>query len=512
MFSLERKKTFLLGVASFYGNSIASLIMGLFSIPIGLNYFGPVRYGFLAVISSIIGYLNFSNLGLQTTVSVLIAKTLKPFEQRAILLRSLLLITISSISVLLLFIVVVNFFPNWIIVFGKIPDDIKYECNRAAVVTIILFLINLPFRIFSDAFTGLQMVYWSRFYNLLERFLDLIILLLVVFVLKGNLVMFSLLRGVGTFFINIICGLHLLIMNPQFNKKSDDLIGEQFSVGRMFKTGMKFLIIGLAAMVVWNTDNLIISHFLGIKAVTPYAITFKVFSIIITFYTAINSTLTPMYGRASAMEDWEWINKVYNILAYLLPMIGGLVWIGGIGFAKEFICLWAGSQAYGGFLTVFSLGGYAFILAFINVNSHLITGINPTKIATVFAWIEAVVNLCISILLVRSFGIGGAALGTFLAAVFAVSWIQPIYVYRLAGKKVKLNVVPILRHTFFILIPCLILTILVYFYCNNLIYKVCINLIILSVYCVLTWHSISKKLSNEILKIFSQLNLKKFLK
>jgi hypothetical protein len=43
------------------------------SVPIGLPYFGVVRYGIWAVISSVIAYLGLSNLGITTAAAALTA-------------------------------------------------------------------------------------------------------------------------------------------------------------------------------------------------------------------------------------------------------------------------------------------------------------------------------------------------------------------------------------------------------------------------------------------------------
>ena len=96
MTSQERKKIFLLGTASSYGTNIVSIIVGLISVPIGLHYFGPIRYGVWAVISSVITYLNLSNLSINSATPVLIAKASKLFEQQTALLCSLFLLFISG--------------------------------------------------------------------------------------------------------------------------------------------------------------------------------------------------------------------------------------------------------------------------------------------------------------------------------------------------------------------------------------------------------------------------------
>lgn len=72
-----------------------SIFVGLISVPIGLHYFGLVRYGIWAVISSVIAYLNISKLGINSAIPLLIAQNSKLLEQQADLLRSLFLLFIS---------------------------------------------------------------------------------------------------------------------------------------------------------------------------------------------------------------------------------------------------------------------------------------------------------------------------------------------------------------------------------------------------------------------------------
>lgn len=155
MSSQNRPKTFILGTISHYGTSIVSIIVGLVSVPIGLHYFGPIRYGIWAVVSSVIAYLNISNLGIPTATAVLTARASKPFERRAVLRRSLFLLLISSAVVLSVVLGIVYFYPNWVVALGKIPVDLHKEAAEAATAVAILFLVNLPLTVFSAGFIGL---------------------------------------------------------------------------------------------------------------------------------------------------------------------------------------------------------------------------------------------------------------------------------------------------------------------------------------------------------------------
>jgi len=504
---ISRKKTFFLGTFSNYGTNIISMVIGLISVPIGLHYFGPVRYGVWAVISSLIGYLSLSNLGINTAAGTLTAKATKLFEQWVILKKSLFLLVIISAIVLSLILGINYFYPDWIIILGKIPNNLYVETTKATMMTAILFLLNLPITAFSSGFIGLQEFYWERFYASFNIIVGLFALILTTLV-KGDLVTLALFRGVATFFITVICALHFLFAHRKLRQNFEKTTKDEFSSKSIFLSGIKFFIIGIAAMVVWNTDNLVISHFLGVEAVTPYAVTFKLFSVLYVIFTAINSTLFPMYGRAAGLGQWDWIRSTYQKAIQILPVVGGLVWIGGIAFTEKIIDIWTGPEAYAGMLTVFALGGYGYLLSIVSINSFLLTGLNATKNMVFIGWAEAVANIVISIALVGPLGIGGAALGTFLASLLTVSWMLPLDIYKQTQKRVKFCFRPTLLHTFLILLPCLCASILVSNYLQNDVSKILINILIIIIYLVSSWFIMSLEIRDFIINTIGNIRMR----
>lgn len=483
----ERKKIFLLGTASSYGTTIVSIIIGLLSVPIGLHYFGPVRYGIWAVISSVTAYLSISNLGIPTAAQALTAKASEPFEQWAILRRSLFLLLISSAVFLSVVLGIAHFYPGWVVALGKIPANLQDEAAETTIVITILFLLNLPLAVFSAGFFGVQKIYWVNFYASLTRIAGLVALILTVFLLKGNLVTLALFSGMATLFVGIVCASHFLFTHSELRQKFDKTINKEFSTKSIFTTGIRFFSIGLAALVVWSTDNLVISHFIGPKAVTPYAITFALFALGFSTFTAVNGALWPMYGHSAGRNQWEWIQQTYNHAVHLLPILGGLLWVGGIAFAREIINLWAGPEAYGGLLVVFALGGYGYTLSLVNTHATILNALNLIKNTVVFAWLEAALNLGISIALVRILGIGSVALGTFLAALMIPFWILPLLIRHKTAGKVKTDIKPIMSHAIGVMFPCLTLVLLAYFYAPVIWIRLIINIFIITIYLILSW-------------------------
>jgi O-antigen/teichoic acid export membrane protein len=486
MTSPSRKRIFLLGTASHYGTTIISIIVGLVSVPIGLHYFGVVRYGIWAVISSVIAYLTLSNLGITTAAASLTAKASAPHEQWVVLRRSLSLLIISSAVVLGAVLGIAHFYPGWVVVLGKIPADLRGEGAEAAIAIFILFLLNLPLTVFSYGFIGLQKVYWERTYASLTTIAGLLALILTVFLLKGNLVTLAVFTGIARLLVGIACTSHFLLTNSELRQKSDEPTGKEFSTNSIFESGIRFLAIGVAATIVWNTGNLVISHFLGAEMVTPYAVTFTLFNLGFSIFAAINGALWPMYGQSAGRNQWEWVQQTYNHAVHLLPILGGLLWIGGIAFARGVITLWAGPQAYGGLLVVIALGGFGYTLSLVNSHGTILIALNRTRRLVVYEWLAAVVNLGISLALVRVLGIGGVALGMFLGDFLTVFWLLPRDVVRQTSGKVSIHIRPIIKHAIGAMFPCLAFVLLTYLFAPVTWMRVTINIFIVILYLALS--------------------------
>lgn len=486
MTSPSRKKIFLLGTASHYGTTVVSIVVGLVSVPVGLHYFGVVRYGIWAVISSVIAYLTLSNLGITTAAASLTAKASEPFEQWVVLRRSLSLLLISSAVVLGAVLGIAHLYPGWVVVLGKIPADLHGEAGEAAIAIAILFLLNLPLTVFSYGFIGRQKVYWERTYASLTTIAGLLALILTVFLLKGNLVTLALITGIARLLVGIACASHFLVTNSELRQKSDKPISEEFSTNSIFTSGLRFLVIGIAATIVWSTGNLVISHFLGAEMVTPYAVTFALFSLGFSIFAAVNGALWPMYGQLAGRNQWEWVQQTYDHAVHLLPILGGLLWVGGIAFAREIITLWAGPAAYGGLLVAIGLGGFGYTLSLVNSHLTILIALNRTRRLVVYEWLAAGANLGISLALVRVLGIGGVALGMFLGDLLTVFWLLPRDVARQTSGRVRMHIRPVISHAIGAMFPCLAFVLLTYLFVPVAWVRVIINIFIVILYLALS--------------------------
>jgi O-antigen/teichoic acid export membrane protein len=495
----QRRTNFIVGTSATYLFNAVNIIFGIISVPIGLKYFGVERYGALAIINTLIAYLSISNFGIPQTASILAAKALDKLEQMKIIIKSFILmaIIVFLVSAILLFF---SRNSSWINILGRIPKPIYREVSRVALIAALLFLINLPFTVFSCAFTAVQKVHIARIYDVLAVISSFTVLMITVSLGKG-IIFYMFITGTLKILISLICALHFIFLNRRdrfiflggFNKLLSVSPIDEFSLKSILITGWRFFLGGIAATVVWHTDNLVISNFIGLKAVAPYAVTFRLITVSFVIFTTLNVALNPMYGRAFSKGEYGWIEHVYNKITQVQQFLGGFVWIASIAFAKEIINLWTGPSGYAGLLTVFALGGYGYSLSLVHTHSGLITSLNLIKNIVYIGWCEALANLFFSILLVRYLGIGGVALGTFLAALTTVFWMVPFEIKRRSGGKIRFEFGIVIKNLLQIILPFVMGALFVYLFVANDALKIVFNAILLFIYTVVSYKRLPKE-------------------
>ena len=379
MANKSRLNIFKKALLSGFGAQIIVVAVSILSVPIGIGYYGPERYGIWLVLLSLAMYLNASQFGIGTAAAALISKAQGPSDQNKIASHSFGLLFLISLFSLVLILIAGRHPRVWLPIFGNISLSLQREALGTVLIFTTLFFFKLPTVAFTSAFIGLQKVYLERLYVIILPSAAGIISLLFAVWIEGNLLTLAMLTGVGNLFVGMISGWHLFISHPELRPRRKDRVVEYEMVKKILHSGKRFFIIALTAIVVWNTDNLVISYFLGPAHVSAYAITFKLFVAALSLIFVVNSSLWPMYGKASVSNDWGWIRGVYENLTKISPVLGGLIWIGGICFARDIIQLWTGAAGYGGLMVVFALGVYGYTPSLNHFHSTLLGVLNLVK-------------------------------------------------------------------------------------------------------------------------------------
>ncbi len=487
------KRRFLSDVLLVYTHQILNIIFAFISVPIALSFFGAEQYGLLAIIWTLVTYLGLVNFGLPIAARVFLSANNKIEDRKKIffiIFRLLLLISIA-------FIIIILVFPDLsILVLGSLPKHIESLANDTLFICFLLYLFSIPFLIYLEGFSGIGLIGRVKLYEIANLFLGFFCLIVVV---KLDLSIYELFlyRGILTLAMSLIAtiDLYLKIIRtvPEQRLISEEKQHERFKIKwqSITKTALLQFMTGIASILVWHTDNLIVSHFFGLEDVTKYSITFRLISTAFIIFTAINTVMSPLYGLSFGSKQFQQINENYTRVITFIPLIGGLVWIGSINFAPEIIFLWVGNEGNAGLPVIFILGGYGFCLALNHSYMALISAINIMKYVPILGFIEASLNLGFSIMLASLLGLYGVALGTLFGGLFSAIML-PLLILKESELKIKQNWSYSLFQLFFIVSPFLAISIFIRILELSLTTQVFISILIVLAYTVVCLYSLPK--------------------
>lgn len=437
MKEISNKKHFILNVLTNYGSTIIQTIMGFITVPIALAYWDNELYGVWLIITSFSVYITTSGLGIDTATGILMTKNPDNVVKIQIFKKGLLLISISITLVTLLFLLIINFFPNWIKVLGKMSDS---TLEIARVVSIIFFfsiLVNLFFNVISCSFAAFQKTYINNLISFVSIILNFVNLIITV-ICKFSFITYIVFNGLiivllGLVKIVIFCK----IVSQQNIPNSKILVtAEDNNYKNILKTGLRFSFYGIAIVMVSNVSNLIISNFIDIKSVVPYSMIYKLYSMAFLLLASLNVSLSPILGKKFGEKDWTWITDKYKTFFKITVAFSSLIYIGIIFLGKEFIILWVGEDRYPGLQISLILGFYFFLFGLTNLNLVLINAFNFTKLIALITWLDVLVFFCFSIPAFKFIGISSIPLGLSMGSLLVSSWALPFILYKRSNKHI----------------------------------------------------------------------------
>lgn len=161
----------------------------------------------------------------------------------------------------------------------------------------------------------------------------------------------------------------------------------------ILKVGTAFLWLQVIAMVVDNTNNYLITLFVGNSAVVEYQVYNKIFNLPMTMVMLVTTSLWSTITKAKAENDWKWIQASYNKymkIAFLLgvaefSVIVPLQWIFNFWLGDKTITVNYGIAA------IFALSGTVMSLRTILANYS--NGLCELRVQTIYMTIGAVINI-----------------------------------------------------------------------------------------------------------------------
>jgi O-antigen/teichoic acid export membrane protein len=288
------------------------------------------------------------------------------------------------------------------------------ELSIVAVVVFSFFCIQIVLKIINVVLIADQKPAKSSFFDMLGQVLALLIIFVLTKTTSGSLLYLALALGSSSILIMLLSSLWFYSHEYKPYRPSVRLF-EKNIVKDIMSLGSKFFIIQIAAIIIFQTTNIIITQVLNPQDVTVYNIVYKYFSVQTMVFAIVLAPLWSAYTDAYAKNDIAWINNVVHktMLLWWVFVAGALamvlispyiypLWIGrniarSIDFSTSIACAVYVTTANWCSIYVFFLNGIGKIKLQLYNSVGLMFTYIPISIfmGKIFGITGIVVSLCI---------------------------------------------------------------------------------------------------------------------
>jgi len=427
--SLNAKKNILLlGVIK--GCSIA---ISLVLVPITIHYVNPTRYGVWLTLSSIVGWFSFFDVGLGHGLRNKFAEAVTTGKDELARIYVSTTYAILSLIIILLLIIFfcINPFLNWSRMLNT-PPGMAGELSILALIVFVFFCLQFVLRLMTTILTASQQPAKASVFDLFGSMLSLCIIFILTKTTSGNLIY------LGTVFsltpVLVLTASSIWFYTHQFRKFAPSVKFVRFRYARdLMGLGIKFFIIQIAGVVLYQTSNVIIANLFGPSQVTPYNIAYKYFSIVPMAFSIIMMPFWSASTEAWIKKDVAWIKNAINKLIMIWILFGILTIVMFI-FSRFVYKLWVGKEIVVPISISAVIAAYVTINCWCNIFSQFQNGIGKIRLQLYFAIFGAIVNIPLAIFLGKHLGIYGVILATCLLSIINAVW-SPIQYLKLINNR-----------------------------------------------------------------------------
>lgn len=407
---------------------ILAIAFNFLLVPITLNYLGGEKYGIWLTILSILSWITFFDIGFGNGMRTKVAEALALGKTN--LVKSYISTTYAVIGlvVALMFILVliITSLLNWNSIFNSHLLD-NTDLKLLMIITAFFILSNFVLSLINQIVTAYQQTSISTLNQVLSNGAALGITYLLSISTSNSIIYLAIGYGSSLLLSNIFIS---YLFFRRHNETVPSLKHVDFKhIPILGGLGLQFFIVQIAVLIIFTTDNIIITQIFGPEYVTTYNIVLKFFSIVAIAHSTLLGPFLSAYTEAFAKNDILWISimiKKLNLL--MLPIIITIIIMAV--FAKPLIALWIGKTLEIETLLIILMAVYTIISIWNNIYAFFVNGIGRVKLQMYSAIVAGVINIPLSIFFAKTVGLGtsGVILGTIISlSLFAV--LGPIQTY-----------------------------------------------------------------------------------
>ncbi len=395
-----------------------SIITSFLMVPLTINYLDTENYGIWLTLSSFIAWFSFFDIGLGNGLRNKFAEAkAKGNLTLARAYVSSAYFTIGSICLLLILLFFgMNFFINWTRAFNT-DARLQKELTLLMPIVFSFFCLQLVVKLITTIYTADQHHSMQGKINFITSLMSLIAIWLMTTIGESSLLIYGIIFS--SLPVLILVGLNFFAFSSKYKEYRPTLsLWKKEYLKDIFGLGMKFFIIQLSGIILFSTDNIIITQLYGPTQVVPFNIAFKYLGVSNMVFSMILAPYWSSITEAYINKDFAWIkksmNNLFKISIFSVFVISIMVAVSPIVYQ-----LWIGKTVTIPLSLTIYMAIFFALTIFYSPFTYFINGTGKVKLQMYAIVSTAIVNIPLSIFLAKNLGLGvsGVIIATILCLV-----------------------------------------------------------------------------------------------
>lgn len=419
-------------VAMFFLRCI-SVICSLIVVPLTIDYVSKYEYGIWLTISSLVAWLSFFDLGIGNGLRNKFIEAVEKGKHKLAKIYvstaySIISIVVSSVWLLAL---IASFFINWCSVLNA-NLSLKQEITWTVVIVVTNFSLLFILGLNRTLLNAVQKPAIASVFDTVTQVLLCIVLLILVQFTEGTLISLALAMGGASLVVlltsNIWTFSHLL------KKYRPSINSVRFRMAKgIISMGMMFFFIQIIAIAFYQTNNLIISHFIGPTEVTVYNIAYKYMQVLTMIFTILITPFWSAFAEANINGDYEWMR---NTTKRLIRIVAGIALLGVlmVVISPWFYNVWLQGSVTVPFTITVLVFGFHICNIWSTLWTQLLCGFGKIRLQVICSTLCCVSYLPMGIFGCKYFGLTGLLVASLVSFAVFTSWFGIIQVKKLINR------------------------------------------------------------------------------
>ncbi|MBM6840757.1 oligosaccharide flippase family protein [[Clostridium] spiroforme] len=420
----SRSKNATLNIIIGWGAQFGILFLSFVSRKIFVHFLSAEYLGINGLYGNILSVLALAELGLGNVTQFFLYKPVAEDDQIKICQLIVYFKKLYRYIAMAVFIIGICFVP-----FLHVIINSQLSQNEL-IIYYIIFLVNSCVTYFSADKIALLAAYQD---NRLNKYITLAvnfflqICQIIILAIWHNYILYVLATLVSSIANVLITNFLCYRRYPYLkNKQASAVINKMLIINYLKST----FLYKIGATIVNNTDNILISVMVSTASVGLYSNYYMIVSGVQAFLTVITSSLISAIGNLSTSGNKKRMYEVFKIMTLFYHFIGAFGGVLFFIFLNEFISIWLGEKFLLDQKTVFAIA-FSFYLTNAISPIWMFRETNGLFIKVKYILlITAVLNILLSIVLGRSYGMFGILIATSFARILTQVWYEPRILFK----------------------------------------------------------------------------------